>query len=58
MTLTRIDELVRGDYFYLQPADECWFLREYTARMGFEHSETNQLIINLKKPLEDRKSVV
>jgi predicted amidophosphoribosyltransferase len=32
----------------------CLFLGEYTARKGFAHSATNNLIINFKKPL-DRK---
>jgi hypothetical protein len=52
--LTRIDELLVGEYHFLTSEDECWFLREYTARRGYEHSETNNLISNLKKEV-DRK---
>lgn len=56
MFLTRIEELLRGEYHYLEPEDECWFLREYTAGMGYQHGETNNLIFNLKKPV-DRKGL-
>ena len=49
--LTEIDPLTRPDHGYLTADDECLFLGEYTARRGFAHSETNQLIFNLKKPL-------
>lgn len=52
--LTEIDPLTRPDHSYLTAGDECLFLGEYTARAGFAHSETNQLIFNLKKPM-DRK---
>jgi hypothetical protein len=50
--LTRIDELTRGDHHYLEAEDRCYFLGEYTARMGFAHSATNNLIINFKKRLD------
>jgi hypothetical protein len=52
--LTKIDELTRGDHSYLEAGDECLFFGEYSARKGFSHSETNQLILNFKKPI-DRK---
>jgi predicted amidophosphoribosyltransferase len=55
LTLTRIDPLILGDHYYLTADDECYFLREYTARGGFAASETNQIIHNLKKP-PDRRS--
>ena len=48
--LTRIDELTRWEYRYLQDGDLCFFLREYTAGQGFSYSETNNLISNFKKP--------
>jgi len=51
---TRIDELTRPDHYHLGPDDECYFLGEYTARAGWSHSATNQLIFNLKKPLSRR----
>ena len=49
MKLTRIDDLYRSEYFYLQATDECYFLREYTARRGFAESETNEIVHNIKK---------
>lgn len=54
LTLTRIDPVILGDHYYLTAEDECYFLREYTARGGFDASETNQIIQNLKKPLDRR----
>ena len=52
--LTKIDELTRGDHWYLSVEDECSFFGEYTARAGFEYSDTNDLILNLKKSPEKR----
>lgn len=52
--LTKVDEITRGDHTFLRDDDACFFLGEYTARKGFSHSATNNLIINFKKPL-DRK---
>lgn len=52
MKLQSIDQLLISDHFYLTPSDKCFFLGEYTSRKGFEHSETNQLILNLKKGLD------
>jgi hypothetical protein len=50
--LTKIDDLVRPDHFYLSVEDECYFLGEYTARKGFSFSATNQLILNFKKKMD------
>jgi hypothetical protein len=50
--LTKIDDLTRPDHSYLTAADECYFLGEYTARKGYRFSTTNNLIINLKKPMD------
>jgi hypothetical protein len=50
LKLSEVDELVRADHFHLRADDECLFLREYTSRVGYAHSETNSLISNLKKP--------
>jgi hypothetical protein len=47
--LRRIDELLLPDHWYLEASDLCFFLREYTKGGGYQASETNQLIINLKK---------
>ena len=51
---TLIDELTRPDHYYLEETDECAFIGEYTARAGYQHSQTNQLILNLKKGVERR----
>ena len=50
--LTKIDDLSRPDHSYLTAADDCYFLGEYTARKGYRFSTTNNLIINLKKPMD------
>ncbi len=52
--LTKIDDLARPDHFYLTPADDCYFLGEYTARKGYAFSATNQLVLNFKKPMDKR----
>lgn len=54
MKFTRIDALVRRHHYWLDENDECYFLREYTARAGFAHSQSNDLISNFKKPPERR----
>lgn len=54
--LTKIDELKRPDHHHLDGEDNCYFFGEYTARKGFRHSETNQLIWNLKKGNDKRGS--
>ena len=52
--LTKIDELIRPDHYYLDGEDECYFIGEYTAGRGFSYSSTNQFIYNLKKSVERR----
>ena len=52
--LTRVDDLTRSDHWYLAADDVCYFIGEYTARQGYAYSDTNQLIVNFKKPLERR----
>ncbi len=47
-----IGELERPDHWYLTAEDSCAFFGEYTARAGYGHSSTNQLIHNLKKKPE------
>jgi len=49
-----VDDLLRPLYPHLTAADQCYFLREYTAGRGYAGSETNQLILNLKKPPDRR----
>jgi hypothetical protein len=51
---TAIDDLLRPLYPHLTAADQCYFLREYTAGRGYAGSETNRLILNLKKPSDRR----
>lgn len=52
--LTKIDELTRPDHTFLAPDDECYYLGEYTARKGFAFSDMNNLVNNLRKPMERR----
>jgi hypothetical protein len=52
--LTKIDDLTRPDHTFLVPEDECYYLGEYTARRGFAFSTTNNLINNLRKPMDRR----
>lgn len=35
--------------------DECYYAAEYTARHGFAYSDSNNLILNLKKPVSRRE---
>lgn len=55
MNFSKVDDLVRGDHCYLYADDECYFLREYTARGGYQHSDTNNLISNFKKKMDRRE---
>lgn len=52
--LLSIDDLIRRHHYYLDEDDECYYLFEYTARRGFNHSDGNNLIINLKKKMSTR----
>jgi hypothetical protein len=54
--LTKIDELTRGDHAFLKDGDECLFFGDYSARKGFSHSATNQLILNFKMPVQHRST--
>ncbi len=54
--LSKIDELTRPDHTFLEPADQCFYLGDYTSRKGFAFSEMNNLINNLRKPM-DRKGL-
>ena len=56
MRLSRIDDLDLPNRPSLERDDECYYLREFTSRKGFDHSETNQLIYNLKKKPSSRGS--
>lgn len=50
----RIDDLTRGQHWYLTPEDECYYLCEYTSKAGFAHSDANSWISNFKKPVSRR----
>ena len=54
--LTRVDRLIlrRSEHYYLCEDDECYFIGEYTAGRGWDHSPTNQLISNFKKEMDRR----
>jgi hypothetical protein len=52
--LVRIDELLISEHGSLSLLDECYYLLEYTAREGYGHSTGNDLIQNLKKPMDRR----
>jgi len=50
MRWTKIDEITRPDHFYLEEADQCFHLRDYFSRQGYQRGDTNQLIFNFKIP--------
>lgn len=52
--IVNIDELSRPDHHFLTDQDHCYYLGEYTAREGWGYSETNKLILNLKKSVDKR----
>lgn len=52
--LTKVDELIRSEHYWLEADDECLYLGEYTARKGYQFSATNQLIFNFKKSPKTR----
>ncbi len=52
--LSKIDDLTRPDHTFIEAGDECLYLGEYNARKGYQFSETNNLVFNLKKPLDRR----
>ena len=54
LRLSRIDDLSRPDHYFIEPDDDCLYLGEYNARKGYQFSATNNLIFNLKKPMDRR----
>lgn len=56
LRLSKVDDLIRSDHYYLSSTDKCLFLREYIPRVGFSGGETNSLISNFKKGMERRGS--
>jgi hypothetical protein len=51
---TEIDQLTRSDHWHLAEDDVCWFLGDFSVRKGWDHSPTNNLIWNFKKPMNRR----
>ena len=51
---TKVDDLTRGDHHYLTDGDSCYFIGEYTTSGGYNHSRTNDLILNFKKPIDKK----
>ncbi len=49
MKLWKKLEIVENPPARLGPDDECYYARDYIARGGYQASEANQLIANLKK---------
>jgi len=47
--IRKIGDLERQDHWYLTPEHDCHFFGEYSARAGYSHSSTNQIIANVKK---------
>jgi len=47
--LSRIDATTLDQHFFLQPTDACFYIWEYTRRVGYHASPTNSLIANFKK---------
>jgi hypothetical protein len=45
----RLQNLDSKDYQWLGPTDKCWHYGDYTSEGGYNASETNRLITNLKK---------
>lgn len=49
-----IDDSTRSDCYYLDSSDDCYYFGIYTAKKGYNYSEINQLISNLKKSMDRR----
>ena len=47
--IRKIGDLERQDHWSLTADHDCYFFGEYTARAGYSHSSTNQIITNIKK---------
>lgn len=52
--LQKIDESLIQEHCELSNKDHCYFFGDYAGRKGYNHSRMNNLINNLKKPM-DRK---
>jgi len=54
MRFSQIDDTNRCDHTRLTDGDACFYLFEYTSHQGFDFSQTNNLISNLKKKPSQR----
>lgn len=52
----KIDKSILHNHSYLEETDHCFFFMEYTARKSFEYSPANQIIKNLKKPVDTKET--
>jgi hypothetical protein len=52
--LSKIDDSNRDDHYHLDPNDQCYHLFEYTSQKDFTFGFANDLISNLKKPVDRR----
>ncbi len=52
--LRRIDASNIADHARLDADDECYFVHEYTSGQSFGFGDANDLISNLKKPMDRR----
>ena len=49
--LTAIDDMTRGDHWYLRQTDVCRCNGQHTAGKGFDYDATNNLILDFKMPV-------
>lgn len=56
MNLQKIDGLYLPSHYYLDENDDCYFLMTYTIGKGYSYSRYNQLVLNLKKPMDKKGS--
>lgn len=52
--LQKIDEISLSDHHYINNDDECYFILSYTSGKGFNYSQENSLISNLKKGMDKK----
>jgi predicted amidophosphoribosyltransferase len=50
--LIAIDEVSLPDHSYLSDKDKCYYFMLYYSKQGFDYSDENSLIFNLKKPMK------
>lgn len=52
--VTRVDEVLKQDHYYLAAEDECYYFGEYQPAAGYSAGPINHLISNFKKPVSRR----